>query len=169
MPTDAGDPNVVSNTTSERAGSPADLARRAAACRSQLDAASTIRATKTSPTVEVELTWARPRPATRAGLRLNVAWLLFGAFGLTSLLAGTTSDPRTGELIASGLVLPLYLLTIGALVWAALETRCSTRRRSFAPLPQLTGHVGHPSVNTARASDDDVPSRSAVQSRGRRA
>jgi hypothetical protein len=95
MPSDVGDPSVVS---------------------------------RTKPTVEVELTWARPRPAARADLRLSVAWLLFGAFGLATLLAGTTSDPRTGDLIAPGLIVPLYLLTVGALMWAALEIRCSSRR-----------------------------------------
>ena len=44
--------------------------------------------------------------------------VLFGAFGLTSLLAGTKSGPRPGELIASDLAVPLYVLAICTLVWA---------------------------------------------------
>src|SRR6188472_3529731 len=95
MPSDVGDPSVVS---------------------------------RTKPTVEVELTWARPRPAARADVRLSIAWLLFGAFGLATLLAGTASDPRTGELIAPVLIVPLYLLTVGALMWAALEIGYSARQ-----------------------------------------
>ena len=95
MPSDVGDPSVVS---------------------------------RTKTTVEVELTWARPRPAARADVRLSIAWLLFGAFGLATLLAGTASDPRTGELIAPVLIVPLYLLTVGALMWAALEIGCSARQ-----------------------------------------
>ena len=81
-----------------------------------------------TPTIEVELTRARPRRATAADVRHTVAWLLFGAFGLTSLLAGTKADPRTGELIASNLIVPLFLLTIGALLWVALEVGWATRR-----------------------------------------
>ena len=83
------------------------------------------------PPVEVPLTRARPRRTTAADLRRTVAWLLFGAFGMTTLLAGTKSDPRTGDLIASNLVVPLFSLTVGALVWVALEAG-SVRLRSGA-------------------------------------
>ena len=78
------------------------------------------------PPVEVPLTRARPRRTTAADLRRTVAWLLFGAFGMTTLLAGTKSDPRTGDLIASNLVVPLFVLTVGALVWVALDALMST-------------------------------------------
>ncbi len=129
MPTDAGRPNVVSHTPPARAGTPADQARRVGAPPSQLRSATTIRA-REAPTVEVPLTWARPRPATPWVVRLYVAWLLFGTFGLASLLASSRSDPRTGALIGSGLSLPLYVLTVGALVWAAFETGRATHRQS---------------------------------------
>jgi hypothetical protein len=134
MPTDAVHPNVVSHTTPGRAGSPAGLGRRAGTSTGQRRAASKTGAAQASPIVEVELT--RARAATPAGVRLNVAWLLFGAFGLSSLLAVVMSDPRTGVPIASSLILPLYVFTIGALVWVALETRCSTRRRSVGSGPR---------------------------------
>ena len=87
------------------------------------------------PTVEVQLSSARPQPPMAAVVRHTVAWLLVGAFGLTSLLAGTKSDPRTGELIAAKLIVPLFVLTMGTLVWATLETRWSTRRRSARRSP----------------------------------
>jgi hypothetical protein len=123
MPTDAGHPNVVSHTRPGRAGSPAGITRSTDTSPKQRRAASRTRADEASPIVEVELTPARSGPATPGVVRLSLAWLLFGAFGLSSLLALTASDPRTGKLIASSLILPLYVLTIGALVWAALETR----------------------------------------------
>jgi hypothetical protein len=133
MPTDAGQPEVDSRITAGRTRSPADPARRAPP--GQCGVASQTGTGRSTPSVEVELTSIRPRWATPAVARLNVAWLLFGAFGLTSLLASTTWDPRTGELTASSLILPMYLLAVAALIWAAFETRRATRRRR--------GNIGH--------------------------
>ena len=56
--------------------------------------------------------------------------LLLGLFGLATLLDGSKRQPSTGPLTASGLLLSLYLLTVGALVWVAFETRWSRRRRA---------------------------------------
>jgi hypothetical protein len=74
-----------------------------------------------APMVEVPLTCVRPRTPGPIAARLNIAWLLFGAFGVATLLATTVPVPRTGAPHSAGLVVPLYALTIGALVWAAVE------------------------------------------------
>jgi hypothetical protein len=75
--------------------------------------------------VEVHLTPAS-RPATRAAeVRLNVAWLLLIVFGTGTLLA--TAIPA-GEANRASSTLTLFGLTVGALVWAALETWSSSRR-----------------------------------------
>jgi hypothetical protein len=64
-----------------------------------------------------------------AALRLNAAWLLFGAFGLTALLATIASWPPAEGQGAPRLSLLSYVLAIAALVWAGVETRAATRLR----------------------------------------
>ena len=77
--------------------------------------------------VEIQLT-AASRPSARTGdVRLNVAWLLLIVCGLGTLLA-TTIRSRQASPATSTLVVALFGLTVGALVWAALETRWSSRR-----------------------------------------
>jgi hypothetical protein len=77
--------------------------------------------------VEVQLTAASRPPARTGDVRLNVAWLVLIVFGLGTLLA-TTIRSRHGSPATSTLVVALFGLTVGALVWAALETRWSSRR-----------------------------------------
>jgi hypothetical protein len=67
-----------------------------------------------------------------AALRLNLAWLLFGAFGLIALLATVTSGPQPADDGAPRLSLLAYVLAIAALVWAGMETRAATRTRAAA-------------------------------------
>src|SRR5690242_20711353 len=99
MPADAGAPIVTPDATADR---------------------------RSSPIVEVELSAARPAQAVSG--RLNLAWLLFGAFGLTTLLAIATSGPRSGATSVAGVIVPMYLTTVGTLVWVAFETGRATRR-----------------------------------------
>jgi hypothetical protein len=157
MPTDAGPPNIASHGTGEHPGSPADPARRPGTVPRGRRATSNTGPGLSTPMVEVELTGVRSRPAAPVVARLNVAWLLFGASGLTSLLSNTVRNRRTGELQASSLILPLFLLTIGALVWAAIETGCATRRRSVGSARHPTGHVSRPPDDTARPHRSHVP------------
>ena len=85
------------------------------------------RAPTAGAAVEVQLT-AASRPSARTGdVRLNVAWLVLIVFGVGTLLA-TTIRSRQGSPATSTLVVALFGLTVGALVWAALETRWSSRR-----------------------------------------
>jgi hypothetical protein len=85
------------------------------------DPKASSRRTAAAPIVEVALTASRSRATEPPTARLNVAWLLFASFGMATLLAATTPTPRTGAPHSPGLVVLLYVLTIGALVWAAVE------------------------------------------------
>ncbi len=76
--------------------------------------------------VEVPLTVTGPQPMGRA--RLTIAWTLFAALGLLSLVGCAALDARSNRPIAALLVMAAYALTVVALIWAALETRRSNRR-----------------------------------------
>jgi hypothetical protein len=157
MPTDAGSTDIVSHGTGERAASPADRARRTGNVPRERRVRSSIGPGVSEPMVEVELTRVRSRPTAPVVSRLDVAWLLSGAFGLTSLLSSTVKDQRTGELLVSSLILPMFLLTVGTLVWAAIETHCATRRQSAGSARQPTGHVSRPPDDTTRPQRSHVP------------
>jgi hypothetical protein len=89
------------------------------------DASRRRRGPDRTPVVDVPLTWARP--AAPATARLRVAWVLFATFGLLTLLAVALADPQGGVTAAARVAVPLYALTIGALVWAGVETRGAAR------------------------------------------
>ena len=93
---------------------------------SPIPARDTAVRTRPSPTVEMALT---ANGAQRPGaLRLSLAWLLFGACGLTSLLASVTAPAHAAGGPATTVGVLAYVLTIGALAWAALELRRANDR-----------------------------------------